>query len=129
LTNLCGIFYEENLGIIIILLCQLISNNWNVHKHNILILYVHLCTFLEHISVVLFDRNRVENKYINSKECYGSEEPNIGEALISGSLHVWMDIIVGFDVVLLGKQFCCIFCGLLDTKCEGTLILWNISIH
>jgi hypothetical protein len=27
LTNLCGIFYEENLGIIIILLCQLISNN------------------------------------------------------------------------------------------------------
>jgi hypothetical protein len=34
-----------------------------------------------------------------------------------------MDIIVGFDVVLLGKQFRCILCGLLDTKDEGTLIL------
>jgi hypothetical protein len=30
-----------------------------------------------------------------------------------------MKIIMGFDVVLLGKKFCCILRGLLDTKYEG----------
>jgi len=31
-----------------------------------------------------------------------------------------MNIIVGFDDVLLGKQLCCILHELLDTKDEGT---------